>query len=279
MKKVLFVASLMLLFLSVSYGARAFDIESYVPLKGPVKGWTRTDYEITTKFGDYFRTPITKTVHTIEKDRELSTSETTARDVLVNRVINVYDDNGHLTGQTLYNADNAAVWKSEIVYGEDGNKSETNEFAKDGTLKGKTIYSYTDGSLTDETCYNTDGALVWKNIYKYSSGRLASECFYYADGSLEEEHDLTYTPDGKIDVISYRNEFGVVLTTDNFRYGDDGELLEITTCAANNKTTRRTLLKYDTQGNLSRVSGYRVLTKFGQTVTELCDMFERTYEY
>lgn len=278
MKKV-FVASLMLLFLSLLYSAPSFDIEGYVPLKGTVKGYTRTDYEITTKFGDYFRTPVTKTIHTLENDKELSTSETTARDVLVNRVVNVYGDGGKLTGQTLYNADNAAIWKSETVYGSDGNKSETSEFGKDGALKGKTIYQYTDGNLTDETCYNGDGALVWKNVYTYSQGRLATQCYYYADGSLEEEHDYTYTPDGKIDVISYRNEFGVVLTTDNFRYGDSGELLEITTAAANNKTTARTLLKYDTQGNLSRVSIYRVANKFGQQVTELCDMFERTYDY
>lgn len=260
--------------------AEPFDIEGYVPLKGPVKSWTRTNYDITTKFGDYFRTPVTKTVHTLDGGRELATSETTARDVLINRVVNVYDDNGRLTGQTLYNADNATTWKSEINYGADGNKSDTSEFGKDGTLKGKTIYTYTDGHLTDETSYDGDGALVWKTVRTYNdAGLLLAEKFYYSDGSMEEEHDYAYNPDGKIDVISYRNEFGIVLTSDNFRYGDEGELSEITTCAANGKTTRRKLMKYDTTGNLSRVSIYTVSNKFGQVMTELTDMFERTYQY
>lgn len=283
MQKVIRYLSLVLLALALSMpliAAEQFDIEAYVPLKGPVKSWTRTNYDITTKFGDYFRTPVSKTVHTLDGDRELATSETTARDVLVNRVVNVYDDSGRLSGQSLYNADNSLTWKSESTYGADGNKADTSEFGKDGSLKGKTVYTYTDGHLTDETCYNGDGALVWKIIRTYNdSGFIAAEKFYYADGSMEEEHDYAYNPDGKIDVISYRNEFGIVLTSDNFRYGDDGELLEITTCAANGKTTRRTLLKYDTAGNLSRVSIYSVTNKFGQVMTELCDMFERTYQY
>lgn len=260
--------------------AGSFDIESYVPLKGPVKSYTRTDYDITTKFGDYFRTPVVKMVHTLDGGQELATSETTARDVLVNRVVNVYDSNGRLSAQTGYNADNATIWKNETTYGADGNKADVSEFGKDGTLKSKTIFAYTDGHLTEETCYNGDGALVWKTIRDYNgAGLLAAEKFYYADGSMEEEHDYAYNPDGKIDVISYRNEFGIVLNSDNFRYGDEGELVEITATAANGKTTRRTLLKYDTSGNLSRVSVYTVSKKFGQVMTELCAMFERTYQY
>lgn len=279
MKLLSMAASFMLFALHLD-AAGDFDIEAYIPLKGDVKSYTRTDYDITTKFGDYFRTPVVKMVHTLDDGKETSTSETTARDVLINKVVNVYDDDDRLMGQTGYNADNATIWKNETTYGPDGNKADTSEFGKDGTLKSKTIFTYTDGNLTDETCYNGDGKLVWKTICQYNgAGLLAAEKFYYADGSLEEEHDYAYDPDGKIDVITYRNEAGAALTSDNFRYGEEGELVEITAAAANGKTIRRTLLKYDTSGNLFRVSVYNVSKKFGQVMTELCAMFERTYQY
>ena len=47
--------------------AFAFDVTEYLPLKGTVKNYTRTDYGITSKFGEYFRTPEMKIVRVFDR--------------------------------------------------------------------------------------------------------------------------------------------------------------------------------------------------------------------
>ena len=277
MKKIL--AACLASFISISLFA--FDVEDYLPLKGTVKSYTRIDYSITTKFGDYFRTPEKKTLHMLNgAGFEAESSEMTPRDVLVNKIQNTYDAAGKLVSQVGYDSDNKLIWKSTAAYAADGKKSDNSEFGKDGTLKGKTIYTYTGANLSDETYYNGDGALAWKNTYVYNdAGQLTTESHYYADGSLDEEYDYTYTETGKIDTITYVDGYGTVKSRDYFRYGSDGVLNEITTCGADNKTTKRKLLKYDTAGNLAKISTYSVSKKFGTTATELTDMTEISYQY
>jgi len=259
----------------------ALDMVDYLPLKGTVKSYTRVDYGVTTKFGDYFRTPEKKTIRQFNgAGQETESSEMTPRDVLLNKIQNTCDAAGKLVSQVGYNSDNALIWKSVITYGANGSKSDISEYGKDGTLKGKTIYIYNGNKLSDETYYNGDGAISWKITYKYNdAGLLDAESHYYADGSLDEECDYTYTEPGKIDTITYIDGYGTVESRDYFRYGSDGILNEITTCGPDNKTTKRMLVKYDTAGNVAKLSTYNVGKKFGTTVTELVDMTEITYQY
>lgn len=259
----------------------AFDVTDYLPLKGIVKSCTRTDYSVTSKFGDYFRTPETKTVRLFNgAGQETESSEMTPRDVLVNKIQNTYDAAGKLVSQVGYNSDNALIWKSAVTYGADGNKADVSEFGKDGTLKSRTIYIYTGNKLSDETYYSSDGAVASKITYKYNdAGQLVVESHYYADGSLDEECGYTYTETGKIDTITHTDGSGSVKNRDYFRYGADGVLNEVTTSGADNKTTKREIIKYDTAGNVSRISAYTVGKKFGTTVTDLVDMTEFSYQY
>ena len=98
--------------------AFAFDVMEYVPLKGAVKNYTRIDYGITAKFGEYFRTPEMKIVRIFDRaGREIESSEMTGRGTLVNKIKNTYDASGKLTAQDGYNADNALIWKSSVTYG------------------------------------------------------------------------------------------------------------------------------------------------------------------
>ena len=67
----------------------AYDIASEVKIKGSVKNYTRTDFSVVSKFGEYFRTPSTKTVYSIDSaGNVLESTETTARDVLINKISN-----------------------------------------------------------------------------------------------------------------------------------------------------------------------------------------------
>lgn len=259
----------------------AFDVETYLPLKGTVKSYTRTDYSVTSKFGDYFRTPETKMTHILDNaGLETESSEMTPRDVVQNKVQNSYDATGKLTAQAGYNADGALIWKSVITYAANGNKTDISEYGKDGALKGKTLYAYNGTKLADETYYNGDGTIAWKTTYAYNdAGQVSVESYYYADGSLDEERDYAYTPAGKIDSIAYLNGYGTVTSRETFRYGTDGVLNEITTSGADGKTTKRMLLKYDTAGNLAKISTYTVSRKFGTAVTELADISEISYQY
>jgi len=148
--------------------AFAFDVTEYLPLKGTVKNYTRTDYGITSKFGEYFRTPEMKSVRVFDRaGREIESSEMTGRGTLVNKIKNTYDASGKLTAQDGYNADNALIWKSTVTYGAAGNKTDESEYGKDGGLKNKTIYTYTGSLLTDESYYGAGGELVWKIVYAY----------------------------------------------------------------------------------------------------------------
>ena len=94
-----------------------------------------------------------------------------------------------------------------------------------------------------------------------------------------EEIDYAYTDGGKIDAITFIDGTGAVQKRSYFRYGSDGVLNEITTSDADNKTIAREIYKYDTAGNIARISSYAVAKKFGTTVTELVGMSELTYEY
>ncbi|MCK9170358.1 MAG: hypothetical protein M0P01_08080 [Treponema sp.] len=259
----------------------AFDVTDYLPLKGSVKSCTRTEYSITSKFGDYFRTPELKTIRVFNgAGKETESSEMTPRDVLVNKIQNTYDAAGKLVSQVGYNSDNALIWKSTVEYGTDGNKSSVSEYGKDGTLKSKTVYIYSGNKLSDETYYSSDGAVASKTTYKYNeAGQLSVESHYYADGSLDEEYDYTYTETGAIDTITYINGYGDITARDYFRWSADGVLTEITTCGADNRTTKRKIIKYDTAGNVAKISTYNVGKKFGTTVTELAGMTEIVCQY
>ena len=51
----------------------AADIFTYAPLKGAIKSYTKTEYSIASKFGNYFRTPSVKYLHTFnDKNQEIN---------------------------------------------------------------------------------------------------------------------------------------------------------------------------------------------------------------
>lgn len=275
MKKLLAVIFSSALLFSAAF---ADDIFAYVPLTGNVKKCTQIDYAISAKFGNYFRTPNLKTIHTYDAaGNETEVTETTTKDVLISKVVNVYDADNKLVEQTAFDSDEEKIWNDVITY-KDGLKSDVSEYGKDGTLKSKTIYIYDNGVLVDETGYNGDGKLMWKNVYTYEGSILAKISHYDSDGDLEEAETYTYTENYAIDSITTYEAFSGKTSTLVFRY--TGSIItELLTYDVNNKLTNRVLVKYDTVGNVAKLSEYNVADKFGTTVNELINMVDYAYEY
>ena len=188
MKKILSLAFVA----SFAISLFAADIFEYVPLKGNPKNYTKIEYSIASKFGNYFRTPKVKYLHVFDEEgKETESSELTPRDVVQNTISSVYDDNGNLIEQKFVNADGELIWKTTFSY-KDGFKADLSEFDKDDNLKEKVIYTYDKGLLIDESSYDGEGALFWKTIYAYNAaGKIETIYDYNADGTLNAQKKLS----------------------------------------------------------------------------------------
>ena len=258
----------------------AADVFKYAPVTGNVKSYTETDFSIATRFGTLYRTPSSKIMHVFDSNgKEISSSELTPKDAVINTITAKYDTAGNLVEQLCTSADGEVVWKSTNAY-KSGLKVDASEYDRKGNLRARTIYTYDNNLLVDESSYDGEGALIWKTIYKYDeNGRAVSVNEYNPDGSLSEKIEYNYTESGAIDSIGQFDAFAGKQTSLVFRYGANGSLNEITTYDSDKQVIKRTLLKYDAKGNVNKVSEYDVAEKFGTTVNELVAMSEYSYEY
>ena len=265
---------------SIGASLFAYDIASEFQVKGAAKSVTRTDFSVVSKFGEYFRTPSTKILYTLDgSGKTVESSELTARDSVINKIKNTYDASGNLTELNGFDGDGAQLWHSVVTY-KNGVKNDISEYGKDNVLKTKTIYGYADSKLSEETLYNSEGVLVEKTVYKYDDKkRLSTVDIYFDDGTLFQEKQITYNDSGKKDTVSYFNARGVLTSKCVFRYAANGSLNEVTTYGQDNQTTSRQLVKYDSNGNITRITTYSVARKFGTTVNEMTEMSEYAYAY
>ena len=275
MKKIIaFVAAA-----AMSLSLFALDIFNYVQINGNVKNYTQTDYDIGSKFGNLTRTPVLKTVTTLDNSgRATEVTELSPRDAILTKTANKYDVYGNLTESNTYDADSKLMWKTIITYS-NGQKTDSSEYDKNGLLRAKTIYQYTDGKLADETGYDSDGALIWKIVYKYNAAGKVQDIFEYnADGELDIQETYSYADDGKIESLTVYDTYTEQTDKKVFRYASNGSLSEITTYDNTKQVTDRLIIKYDAGGNVSRVSEYNIAQKFGTTVNELIAMSEFVYQ-
>ena len=134
----------------------AFDSELLEP-RGNVKNYTKTEYSVSSKFGEYFRTVASKHEHTFSDGLRKETTSYTSKDELTDRI--TYEYNGDRTvASTLF-------------------------FDASGKLTKKIAYEYADGKIKSETEFNGDNILTAKNIYRYETGRR-TESLYNSDGKL-----------------------------------------------------------------------------------------------
>ncbi|MBR4322780.1 hypothetical protein [Treponema sp.] len=273
MKKTLFILGAAIL----SVQAFAFDTEASIKPVGSAKEYTKTVYQITEKFGDYYRSPRAKFVHIFDASgRELEASELTSKDSLVDRIVYKYEGN-NLVETVCTDADGKIAWKMTRTYDANGNKLEESEFNASDALVNKTIWKI-NGKQIEESYYNADGSLLSKIITKNDDqNRIAEVAQYLSSGALEEKATYSYNDAGKLSEIAYSNGSGVQTKKLVYRFDASYQITEEQTYNSENKLVVRVIYKYDGNGNIIKTTTYNVAEKFGTTVNELAGISE--YEY
>lgn len=277
MKKILTISLIM----CIGFVVFAYDASPFLTPVGDAKSYTKTDYDVTTKFGDYFRTPSRKFTHIFDsKGTEVEAYEYSATGTLIDRVTFEYNSTGNLCAQVCYDSENNVVWKMVTTFDDKGKKIDDSSYEPNGVLTGKTIYKYTGADLTDESYYNGNGALTWKNIYKYNDRGLCIEnASYFSDGTLNVRKTFKYNEAGSISEVDIYNADDTLSGKEVYRYDADNVLTEFATYTPDNAPLTREFFKYETNGNLSKTTTYAIYKKFGTVVNEIVDMSDYFYEY
>ena len=171
MKNLLFTSTL---FLIVNFSFAQTKIQNDLSrdgLKGKVKFYSESYYELVDKFGE------------IEKGS------------LSDKYTYKYDVKGNKIEKNYYNAYNGTLWKKYTYkYDEKGNEIEDNHYNGDGSLLSKHTCKYDEkGRMIEENSYNADGSLYSKYTSKYDEkGNKIEYNEYNADGSLESKRTYKY---------------------------------------------------------------------------------------
>lgn len=278
----------------LAFSIFAVDILDFVSVKSDVKEMTSTEYSVASKFGDYFKTNTGKTVFMFDETGKIyEKAFYDARGNLFRDMRYTFSVNGNLLCEEDFASSGKQGASAEVKTGfakieyseKKGNRSEITFYDYIGEMKAKNIYKYENDLMTEESVYESNGALVSKSFYKYDDvNRLEKETKYFGNGTLESETVYTYREvpgDNRYEAITIYKIDG---TSEQkvFRYSNAGLLIEITSYENNesgNKVTKRTILKYDDDANLTKVSDYLVSEKFGGTVNELVNIIDYTYSF
>ena len=274
MKKILITAA----FAAIAVSAFSFDSEKIVP-KGKVNSYSKTDYSVTSKFGEYFRTPDAKYVHVFDQTGlEIESSEYSPKDVLIDKITYGYDVSRNLISETCSDGNGNLLWKSEYSYQTDGKLKDVSTYDAGGVLTGKKIYKNTANEEA-ESVYNADGALVSKTITKTDErGRSVTVNKYFADGSLESSKNCTYNDAGALAQTENIGADGKIVSRTLVVYDDKAFVKEIQEYDGEGNVTQRAIYKNEVSGNPIKVTTYSVSEKFGGTVNELIDIVEYVYK-
>ena len=272
MKKTLFILAAA----ALTVQAFAFDSGASLKPNGSTE-YTKTEYQITEKFGDYYRSPRAKFVHVFDSTgKEVESSELTSKDALVDHITYKYEGS-NLVETVCTDSAGKVSWKITTTYDANGNKVDESEFNASNNLVNRTIWKI-NGKQTDESYYNADGALLSKIITKYDDlNRIEEVAQYHAAGFLEEKAIYSYNDAGKLSEISYFNGANIQSRKVVYRFDASYQITEEQTYNAANKLIVRVIYKYDNSGNIVKTTTYNVAEKFGTTVNELAGISEYAY--
>ncbi|HAM77980.1 MAG TPA: hypothetical protein DCP61_02165 [Treponema sp.] len=275
MKKVVLLA----LVAFAACAAFAFDTESIEPASR-VNSYTKTDYAVISKFGEYFRTPTVKHIHSFKNGKEVEVASYTvkkasgsaeSKEMLVDKTVFAYNAAGKLESASYYDSSEKLIWKSVKEYGADGTIASESEYNADNVLAGKTIYKYETGKVT-ESYYNGAGALLERIVTKLdtATGRPVEEFLYFADGNLDRLSLTRYTDDGKISQVEVWEGAGHPSSKKCYVYErTTGAVKEIQSFDGQGNLFERVIYNNDAKGNPQKVYKYSVSRKFGEVVNEL----------
>lgn len=278
MKKLLTFASIVFL----CFSAFAYDSDPINVIGNPTT-YTKTQYSVSSKFGEYFRSPTVKHVHVFNSSgQETESTSYTAKDVLVDKIVYSYDISHNLDTTTFYDSSNNVLCKTKSEYNPQGQLISESEYDAQGNLAGKTIYKYENKKVT-ESYYDGEGTLFTREISSLNDkGKVIELCIYYGDGSLDKRHVYSYDSNGN---LSSDETYGLnkeYKGKEVYKYQDvNGKQVvsEIIVYNSNNKIIERSKYKIDSHGNPTTISVYEVAEKFGATANELTSITTFTYKY
>ena len=274
MKKTAFFAVAVL----SAFSAFADNFSTGFTPAGNVTSYTKTNYSVTSKFGEYFRSVSEKEVHNFSNGQETEYSLLNAKDELITKTTYTYNAK-KLASMAYFDAESEAELKTEYEYGVDSKiKSYTVTESDSGNLSSKTIYKY-EGKKVTENHYDKDGKLYMRVIQTLNDdGIPVQETEYNGDGSFSLSRNYSFTESKKIAAIETFDEEGNCTNKIAFRYDANDFLTEIQVYE-NAKITERRIYKNDALGNPVRISYYDVAEKFGTTVNELSRIEDFSYNY
>jgi hypothetical protein len=131
-----------------------------------------------------------------------------------------YDENGYITEEIAYDADNELIEKTTFKYDEKGTIIEAYWYNPDGSLKSKYVNECDDaGRVKAQTVYNHDGSVRAKFIVEYDKNGVRTESNGYDfDGRLVEYmrydgqknlvENILYDADGNVsDSFTWKYEY------------------------------------------------------------------------
>ena len=275
MKKTAFFAIAVL----SAFSAFANNFSTEFKPAGNVSSYTKTNYSVTSKFGEYFRSVSEKEVHKFSNGLETEFSLLNAKDELITKNTYTYDAK-KLASFTYSDIASSAELKTEFEYGVDSKvKSYTVTESGSGNLSSKTIYKYEDKKVTQSN-YDKDGKLYMRVIQILNGdGIPVQETEYNGDGTFSLSRSYSFIESSKkIAAIETFDEEGNCTNKVVFRYDTNDFLTEIQVYE-NGKITERRIYKNDDLGNPVRISYYDVAEKFGTTVNELFRIEDFSYTY
>lgn len=274
--------SFAMIFIFILSMTAIFAETPFFSINGKIKSYTKTNYVISQKFGDYFRTPdVNFTYNFDDKGKQTEVVEVSANGTLLGKVVSTYDDKDKLISTVSFDGANITEWRVAYTYNENGEVVDVSEFNKNEVLKTRTITKYSeDKTKVDESSYDDKGQLRWKNIYKYdaATGRKLELNQYFASGVLDEKQTYIYNDDGILVEIDTSDVKGEITKKTLYRFDETGKNTETTIYNFVTGEEEREFYRYDEDGNLSRVTTYAVASKFDTIVNELIGMSEYKYE-
>lgn len=274
MKKTLLIAAAALM----TSALFAYD-EEILEFNGTPATYTKTEYSVTSKFGEYFRTVDMKHVHTYSDGLMTKTVSLNPKDEVLDSIEYEYGEDKKLASEILKDSAGTTFRKISYDYYPDGKLKSESAYSSAGDLTGKTIYKYEDNRTT-ESLYNSEGKLVSRTIsYLAKDGRTSEAAYYFSDGSLSHAEKFTYDENGKTTMVENLDSDGKKAGRTVYCYDKNGWMSEIQVYATENDLIQREVYTTDGKGNPLKVSIYEIAEKFGATANELISITEYSYSY
>lgn len=254
----------------------AFDNDPLV-FKGKGESYTKTEYSVVSRFGEYFRTVAIKHVHNFENGLRKETISYSPKDEVLDSVIYEWTAGRKISAEVCKDAEGKVSRKIVYEYNTDGKLKSESSYNAEDILTAKNIFTY-ETNKTIENLYNAEGKLVSKTIHNFKDGKEVEVAYYFGDGTLSHAEKYSYTENGNISLIENMDSDGNKAGKTIYRYDEKGAIAEIQIYASDTDLIERDIYKTDAKGNPLKVSIYSIAQKFGSTANELISITDYVYK-